>query len=175
MKRVCLYFPTFAVRKQYNDTHIMEYMSQEGYDKLAAELNELIKQRLPEAIKSISEARDKGDLSENYEYRAAKREHGRVLGRIRFLQRVLAHARVMPVTKQADGKVQLLSSVELVNLANDKKMTYTIVSPHEANTRERKISIKSPIAKALMNHRKGDTVEVRVPVGTVRLRIENVS
>lgn len=152
----------------------MEYMSQEGYDKLNDELTELIKIKLPNAIQAISEARDKGDLSENYEYRAAKREHSRILGKIRFLQKVLSYARVLPENDNIDT-VQLLTKVEIVNLANNKSMTYTIVSPHEANTRERKISIKSPIAKAMMNKRKGDTVEVRVPIGLLKFRIENIS
>lgn len=152
----------------------MEYMSQEGYDKLSSELNELIKARLPEAIQAISEARDKGDLSENFEYRAAKREQSRLLGRIRFLQNVLAHARVFTGTQLDADSVQLLTKVSLTNLANNKRMTYTIVSPHEVNTKEGKISIKSPIAKALLNKRKGDVVEVSVPIGVIRLRIEDV-
>ncbi len=152
----------------------MEYMSQEGFDKLNTELTELIKERLPNAIQAISEARDKGDLSENYEYRAAKREQGRVLSRIRFLQRVLEHARVLPADKVEVDCVQLLTKVELVNLNNNKRMEYTIVSPHEANTRERKISVKSPIAQALMNKRKGDIVSVRVPIGMIKLRIDNI-
>lgn len=152
----------------------MEYMSQEGYDKLSAELKELIKERLPEAIQSISEARDKGDLSENYEYRAAKRAQGRVLGRIRFLQNVLAHARVLPVSEAAADSVQLLTKVQLVNLANNRTMAYTIVGSHEANAREGKISVKSPIAQALLNKREGDVVEVRVPAGLLRLRVEGI-
>lgn len=153
----------------------MEYMSQGGYDELSNELNDLIKVRLPEAIQAISEARDKGDLSENYEYRAAKREHGRILRRINFLQKVLAHARVLPEDQLRSDSVQLLTKVELLNLGNNKRMSYTIVSPHEANTRERKISIKSPIAKALLNKKKGDIVNVHVPIGTVKLRIEDIS
>lgn len=152
----------------------MEYMSQEGYDELNNELNDLIKERLPEAIQAIQEARDKGDLSENYEYRAAKREHGRILSRIRFLQKVLMYARVLPASQNETDTVQLLTKVELLNIANNKKMAYTIVSPHEANTRERKISIKSPIAKALINKHKGDVVEVHVPIGIVKLRIESI-
>lgn len=153
----------------------MEYMSQEGFDKLTAELNELVKVRLPEAIQSISEARDKGDLSENYEYRAAKREQGRVLSRIRFLQKVLTNARVLPAEQLGSGSVQLLSKVELLNLATNKSMTYTIVSPHEANTRENKISVKSPIAQALLNRKEGEEVAVRVPIGLMRLRILKIS
>lgn len=153
----------------------MEYMSQEGFDKLSGELNQLIKERLPEAIQAISEARDKGDLSENYEYRAAKREQARVLSRVRFLQRVLTHARVLPAQSHDDGRVGLLCRVGLLNLATEKHMAYTLVSPHEANTREGKISVKSPVAMALLGKREGDVVEVRVPAGVMRLRIESVA
>lgn len=149
-------------------------MSEEGFGKLEAELNELIKERLPEAIRSISEARDKGDLSENFEYHAAKREQGRVLGRIRFLQRVLSHARVMPAMDNDDGSVRLLTKVGLFNLDTQAQTTYTIVSPHEANAREGKISVKSPVAKALMGKRVGDSVEVNVPIGVLRFRIESI-
>lgn len=153
----------------------MEYMSQEGYDKLARELNELTKVRLPEAIQAISEARDKGDLSENYEYRAARREQGRVLGRIKFLQNVLSHARVLQADAFDVSCVQLLTKVDLTNLTNNKKTSFTIVSPHEANIGEGKISVKSPLAKALMNKKKGEEVEVRVPIGLLHFRIENIS
>jgi len=152
----------------------MEYMSREGYEKLSSELNTLIKERLPEAIDAISEARDKGDLSENFEYRAARREQSRLLGRIRFLQRVLSHARVMPDSEQPLDRVRLLTKVALTNLSTNKKMTYTIVSPHEANAKELKISVKSPIAQALMNHKVGEVVNVSVPVGIIRLRIETI-
>lgn len=149
-------------------------MSREGYEKLSSELNELIKERLPEAIDAISEARDKGDLSENFEYRAARREQSRLLGRIRFLQRVLSHARVMPDSEQPLDRVRLLTKVAFTNLSTNKKMTYTIVSPHEANAKELKISVKSPIAQALMNHKVGEVVNVSVPVGIIRLRIETI-
>lgn len=149
-------------------------MSREGYEKLSSELNELIKERLPEAIDAISEARDKGDLSENFEYRAARREQSRLLGRIRFLQRVLSHARVMPDSEQPLDRVRLLTKVALTNLSTNKKMTYTIVSSHEANAKELKISVKSPIAQALMNHKVGEVVNVSVPVGIIRLRIETI-
>lgn len=152
----------------------MEYMSREGYEKLSSELNTLIKERLPEAIDAISEARDKGDLSENFEYRAARREQSRLLGRIRFLQRVLSHARVMPDSEQPLDRVRLLTKVGLTNLSTNMKMTYTIVSPHEANAKELKISVKSPIAQALMNHKVDEVVNVSVPVGIIRLRIETI-
>ena len=149
-------------------------MSQEGYDKLVAELHQLESVELPQVREAIAEARDKGDLSENFEYHAAKREQSRLLGRIRFKQRVLANARVIDMSRLSNGSVQLLSQVEMTNLANKARMTYTIASPHEANLREGKISIKSPIAQALLNKNVGDIVEVRVPAGLLKLRIENI-
>lgn len=152
----------------------MEYMSQEGYDKLVAELHQLEYVELPQIREAIAEARDKGDLSENFEYHAAKREQARLLGRIRFKQRVLEHARVLDVSRLKNDVVGLLSKVELTNLSNNAKMTYTIVSPHEANIMEKKISVKSPIAQALLNKKVGDAVEVQVPAGIQRFRIEDV-
>ena len=147
----------------------MEYMSQEGYDKLVAELRQLETVELPQVREAIAEARDKGDLSENFEYHAAKREQGRLLSRIRFKQRVL------DTSLLGSDKVGLLSKVEMTNLNNNARMTYTIVSPHEANLREGKISIKSPIAQALLNHQVGHEVTVRVPAGLLRLRIESIT
>lgn len=116
-----------------------------------AELKELENVELPAVRDAIAEARDKGDLSENFEYHAAKREQSRLLGRIRFMQKVLENARVIDKSKLGGDSVGLLSKVEMTNLANNARMTYTIVSPHEANLREGKISIKSPIAQALLN------------------------
>ena len=153
----------------------MEYMSQEGYDKLVAELREMELVELPQVREAIAEARDKGDLSENFEYHAAKREQSRLLGRIRFKQRVLAHARVIDTSRLSSDHVQLLSKVELTQLDTQRRMTYVIASPHEANIREGKISIKSPIAQALLNKQAGDIVNVRVPAGQLRLRIERIS
>lgn len=153
----------------------MEYMSQEGYDKLVAELHELETVELPRVKDAIAEARDKGDLSENFEYHAAKREQGRLLGRIRFKQRVLEHARVIDMSRLGGDSVMLLTKVEMTNLANNARMCYTVVSPHEANLRESKISIKSPIAQALMGKKVGDIVEVQVPAGLQRFRIESIS
>jgi transcription elongation factor GreA len=152
----------------------MEFMSQEGYDKLVAELHNLIEVELPRAIDAVSEARDKGDLSENYEYRAAKRAHSRLLGLIHFKQNVLTHARVLKADQVHTDSVQLLSRVDLFNMAQSRTMTFTIVNPHEANIKEGKISIKSPIAQALMGHRLGDIVKVRVPAGLLELRIDKI-
>ena len=153
----------------------MEYMSQEGYDKLVAELRHLENVELPQVRDAIAEARDKGDLSENFEYHAAKREQGRLLSQIRFRQRVLENARVIDKAVLNNDGIGLLNKVEMTNLANNARMIYTIASPHEANLREGKISIKSPIAQALLNKKVGDIVEVRVPAGIQRLRIESIS
>jgi transcription elongation factor GreA len=152
----------------------MEYMSQEGYDKLVAELRQLVNVELPQVRDAIAEARDKGDLSENFEYHAAKREQGRLLSRIRFKQRVLDNARVIDASRLNTDSVQLLSKVSMTNLLTNSTMTYTIVSPHEADLHEGKISIKSPIAQSLLNRKVGDTVEVKVPAGTLRLRIDSI-
>ncbi len=149
-------------------------MSQEGYDKLVAELRHLESVELPAVRDAIAEARDKGDLSENFEYHAAKREQGRLLSQIRFRQRVLENARVIDRSVLGGDSVGLLSKVEMTNMNNQARMSYTIVSPHEANLREGKISIKSPIAQALLNKKAGDVVEVRVPAGMMKLRIESI-
>ena len=149
-------------------------MSQEGYDKLVAELKELENVELPKVRDAIAVARDKGDLSENFEYHAAKREQGKLLSRIRFKQKVLENARVIDKSLLNNDCVGLLSQVEITNLANNAHMAYTIVNSHEANLREGKISIKSPIGQALLNKKAGDVVEVRVPAGLLKLRIEDV-
>ena len=153
----------------------MEYMSQEGYDKLVAELNQLMYVDLPKAKDALVEAREKGDLSENFEYHAAKREHNRLLGKIRFKQKVLAFARVIDTSNMDSDHVMLLCKVGLTNLNNNMTMSYTIVSPHEANLREGKISIQSPIAQALLNKRVGDVVDIHVPAGIIHLRIESIA
>ena len=152
----------------------MEYMSQEGYDELVAELRHMELVELPKVRDAIAEARDKGDLSENFEYHAAKREQGRLLGRIRFKQKVLENARVIDKARLKSDTIGLLSKVGLTNVANNAHMTYTVVSPHEANLREGKISVKSPIAQALLNKKAGDVVEVRVPAGRISLRVDSV-
>ena len=153
----------------------MEYMSQEGYDKLVAELHQLETVELPQVRDAIAEARDKGDLSENFEYHAAKREQARLLSRIRFKQRVLEFARVLDTSRLDSDSIGLLSRVEMTNIVTGARMAYTIASPHEANLREGKISIKSPIAQALLKKKVGDVVEVRVPAGLLKLRIESIT
>ena len=150
-------------------------MSQEGYDKLVEELRQMIQEELPRVKDAIAEARDKGDLGENFEYHAAKREQGRLLSRIRFKQKVLKFARVIDTSRLKADTIALLSKVVMTNLTTGAQMNYTIVSPHEADLREGKISIKSPIGQALLNKKAGDIVEVAVPVGVLKLRIDSVS
>ena len=152
----------------------MEYISREGYEKLVEELKYMENVELPRVREAIAEARDKGDLSENYEYRAAKREQARLLGRIRYKQRVLEYARVVDKTRRHSDAVGLLSKVTMTNMANGMQMTYTLTSTAESNLREGRLSIKSPIAKALIGKRTGDTVQVRVPAGTVTLRVDSI-
>ena len=149
-------------------------MSQEGYDKLVAELRHMEQVELPQVRDAIAEARDKGDLSENFEYHAAKREQSRLLGRISYKQKVLENARVIDKTRLNADVVGILSKVKITNLNNNRSMSYTIVSASEANLSEGKISIKSPIAQALLNKKPEDIVEVRVPAGMLRLRIDSI-
>ena len=148
-------------------------MSQEGYDKLVAELRELEAQ-VPKVKDAIAEARAQGDLSENYEYRAAKREQAKLLSRIRFKQRVLEFARVIDTKRLKADTVGLLTKVEMTNLNTQARMAYTLVSPHESNLQEMKLSIKSPIGQALVGKKVGDVVEVKVPIGTLKLRIDDI-
>ena len=149
-------------------------MSQECYDKLVAELHRMVQVEWPQVRDAIAEARDKGDLSENFEYHAAKREQGRLLGRISYKQKVLENARVIDKTRLKADVVGILSKVKITNLNNKRSMSYTIVSASEANLTEGKISVKSPIAQALLNKKPEDIVEVRVPAGMLRLRIDSI-
>lgn len=153
----------------------MEYMSKECYDALVAELQNLVKVELPKAKDELSEARAKGDLSENFEYHAAKRALRRVMSQIRFKTNVLQNAQVLDATILNCETVGLLRKVEFTNLGNNAKLAYTIVNPHEANLREGKISIKSPIAEAMLGKKVGEIVEARVPAGIMKLRIDNIT
>lgn len=153
----------------------MEYMSKECYDALVAELQNLVKVELPKAKDELSEARAKGDLSENFEYHAAKRALRRVMSQIRFKTNVLQNAQVLDATILNCETVGLLRKVEFTNLGNNAKLAYTIVNPHEANLREGKISIKSPIADAMLGKKVGEIVEARVPAGIIKLRIDNIT
>jgi len=153
----------------------MEYLSKERYDQIAAELEELISVEYPRIKDALSEARAQGDLSENFEYRAARRAQAKTISRIKFLQNVLKFARVIDPKNLPKDQVTLLSKVSFTNLDTNAKMTYTIVSPHEMNLEAGKISLKSPIGEALMGKKAGDEVIVHAPAATLRLRIDSVS
>ena len=154
---------------------IMAYMSQEGYDKLVAELKQLESVERPKASAAIAEARDKGDLSENAEYDAAKEAQAHLEEKINRIKVTIAEAKIIDTSRLSTDSVQILSKVEMTNLANKAKMSYTIVSESEANLREGKISITTPIAQGLLNHKVGDEVEIKIPRGTIHLRIDKIT
>ena len=153
----------------------MAYMSQEGYDKLVAELQRLEAIERPKASAAIAEARDKGDLSENSEYDAAKEVQAHLESKINKLKLDIAEAKIVDVSRLSTDAVQIMSKVEMTNLSTKAKMVFTIVSENEANLKLGKISIKTPIAQGILNHKVGDTVEVSIPRGTIKLRIDKIS
>ena len=153
----------------------MAYMSQEGYDKLVAELKRLEAIERPKASAAIAEARDKGDLSENSEYDAAKEVQAHLESKINKLKLDIAEAKIVDVSRLSTDAVQIMSKVEMTNLSTKAKMVYTIVSENEANLKLGKISIKTPIAQGILNHKVGDMVEVSIPRGTIKLRIDKIS
>lgn len=150
-------------------------MSKEGYEALVAELHNLEAVEMPKASAAIAEARDKGDLSENSEYDAAKEAQAHLAAKINTLKTTIAEAKIVDKSRLSTDAIQLLSKVDMTNLANGAHMTYTIVSAGEANLREGKISIETPIAQALLNHRTGDTVVAQIPRGVLKLKIDNIS
>lgn len=153
----------------------MEYLSKKRYDEIATELNELINVVYPKIKDDLSEARAQGDLSENCGYRAARSAQAKAISRIRYLQNILKFSRIIDTNKLPKDQVSLLSKVEFTNLATGLKNTYTIVSPHEMNLEEGKISLKSPIGQALMGRHTGDIVEAHAPAGMLKLRIDNIT
>ena len=153
----------------------MAYMSQEGYDNMVAELKRLESVERPKASAAIAEARDKGDLSENSEYDAAKEAQAHLEDKINKLKLANSEAKIIDTSRLSNDTVQILSKVEMTNLTTKAKMTYTIVSENEANLREGKISIMTPIAQGLLGKKVGDEVEIKIPRGTITLRIESIT
>jgi transcription elongation factor GreA len=153
----------------------MAYMSQEGYDKLVAELKQLESVERPKASAAIAEARDKGDLSENSEYDAAKEVQAHLEGKINKIKVQIAEAKIVDLSRLSTDAVQIMSTVEMTNMANKAKMTYTLVSESEADLKAGKISIKTPIAQGLLNKKVGEIAEIKIPRGTVKLRIDKIS
>ena len=153
----------------------MAYMSQEGYDNMVAELKRLEGIERPKASAAIAEARDKGDLSENSEYDAAKEAQAHLEDKINKLKLAISEAKIVDTSRLSADIVQILTKVEMTNLATKAKMSYTIVSENEADLRQGKISIKTPIAQGLLGKKVGDEVEIKIPRGVIKIRIDNIS
>ena len=153
----------------------IKYYSKEGLQKLKDELHHMITVDRPAISAAIAEARDKGELSENAEYDAAKEAQGLMEAKIAKLQALIANARLLDETKIDTSKVLLLSKVEFINLALKKTMTYEIVPESEANIKVGKLSITSPIAKGLLGKKVGDIAEIEVPAGVMKLQITKIS
>ena len=150
-------------------------MSQEGYDKMIAELQRLESIERPKASAAIAEARDKGDLSENSEYDAAKEAQAHLEDKINKLKLAISEAKIIDTSRLSTDSVQILSKVEMTNMANKAKMTYTIVSENEANLREGKIAITTPIAQGLLNQKGSKEVETTNQRSTIKLRIDKIT
>ena len=175
-EKVPEFFIFFVPIKTYLKTNfIMAYMSQEGYDKLVAELKQLETIERPKASAAIAEARDKGDLSENSEYDAAKEAQAHLEDKINKIKTAIAEAKIVDVSRLSTDCVQIMSKVEMTNMGNNAKMTYTIVSENEADLRAGKISITTPIAKGLLNKKVGDVVEIKIPRGVINLRVDKIT
>lgn len=151
------------------------YLTQGGYDKLKAELEELKINGRREAARAISEARAQGDLSENAEYDAAKNAQGMLELKINELETVLANARVIDESLLDDSKVAILSNVTIKNLKTGKEMTYKLVSETEADAKQMKISVTSPIGQGLLGKTKGEVAKITTPAGAMEFEVVNIS
>jgi transcription elongation factor GreA len=151
------------------------YMTKEGYDKLMDELKQLESVERPRISAQIAEARDKGDLSENAEYDAAKEAQGMLEMKISKLKTTIADARIIDDSKINTDSVQILTKVKIRNIKNGQEMEYTIVSESEANLKEKKLSVTTPIAKGLLGKKVGEIAEVTAPNGKMEFEILNIS
>ena len=150
-------------------------MTEEGLKKLKEELTHMESVERPRVVAAIAEARDKGDLSENAEYDAAKEAQGLLEMRIAQLKDTIANARIIDDSRLNTEEIQLLNRVKIKNVANGATMEYTIVSETEADLRAGKISIATPIAKALLGHHVGDVVEVQAPAGKMKFEVLEIA
>jgi transcription elongation factor GreA len=149
-------------------------MTKEGYKKKMEEIAYLESVKRPEISRAIAEARDKGDLSENAEYDAAKEAQGMLEMKISQLKDLVANARIIDESKLTTDEVQILNRVKIKNMTNGSVVEYTIVADSEANLREKKIASSTPIAKGLLGHKVGDVVEIRVPSGLMKFEIQEI-
>lgn len=150
-------------------------MTEEGYEKLLDEVRKLEEIDRPEVIQAIAEARDKGDLSENAEYSAAKEKQALLEDRIAQLRMQLANVRIIDTSKMGTETVQMLNTVTIRNMDNNQTKTYTIVSDTESDIKKGKMAISTPIAQGIIGKKVGDIVEIQVPIGTVTFRIEEIT
>ncbi|MDD4150222.1 MAG: transcription elongation factor GreA [Bacteroidales bacterium] len=153
----------------------VSYLTEEGLVKLKSELSKLVNVDRPNISKQIAEARDKGDLSENAEYDAAKEAQGLLEMKISKLQATVRNARIIDIDEIDTETVHILNIVQLKNLKTNTEMTYMIVSESEANLKEKKISVNTPIAQGLLGKKVGDVVDIEVPNGIISLEIVNIS
>ena len=153
----------------------LTYMTKDGYKKKMEEIAYLESVERPRISAAIAEARDKGDLSENSEYDAAKEAQGMLEMKIAKLKDLVANARIIDESKLNADEVNILSKVKIKNASNGMSVEYTIVADSEANLREKKIGASTPIAKGLLGHKVGDRVEIRVPAGLMKFEIESIS
>ncbi|WP_029905871.1 transcription elongation factor GreA [Prevotella sp. 10(H)] len=151
------------------------YMTEEGYKKLKEEINTLETVDRPAISKQIAEARDKGDLSENAEYDAAKEAQGLLEAKIAQLKNLMANARLINEDAIGTDFVQILNKVTIRNTKNNQQMTYTLVAESEANLKENKIAVSTPVAQGLMGKKVGDIAEIKVPSGLMSFEIMNIS
>lgn len=153
----------------------IRYYTEEGLEKLKRELDQLMKIERPSISQQIAEARDKGDLSENAEYDAAKNAQGMLELKIAKLQEVISNVRVIDESKLDNSKVLILSKVKIKNLKNNAEMTYTLVPEKEADLKAGKLSVSSPIAKGLLGKKLGDQAVIAVPAGDITFEIMEIS
>ena len=151
------------------------YVTKETFEKMKEELHGMKKTDRPAASKAIAEAREKGDLKENAEYDAAKEAQGMLEAKIKYLEGVIATARILDETNIDTSKVSILTKVSLTNIGTKKKVTYQIVSEKEADLKLGKISVTSPIGKSLLGKVIGDEVDVVVPAGMLKFRVEDIN
>jgi transcription elongation factor GreA len=166
----------FLLFRNEEDTKMaVTYMTEEGYNKLLAEINYLETVKRPEISAQIAEARDKGDLSENAEYDAAKEAQGILEAKIAQMKNLLSNARLINEAQITTDVVQILNKVKIKNMHSNVVMTYTLVADSEANLKENKIAVSTPIAKGLMGKKVGDVVDIKVPSGMVKFEIIEIS
>lgn len=153
----------------------INYVSKEGFEKMHKELHEMKYVQRPFISKQIADARDKGDLSENAEYHAAKEDQGLLEARIAQLEDLITRTRIIDETKLDTSKVMMLSKVKVLNHGSKKEMIYTMVSDSEADFKAGKISIKSPIGSGLMGKKVGEVAEINAPAGTIKLEVIEIT